>query len=227
MRFVLIAAVMTMFAGAAAAQSRPVVAELFTSEGCSSCPPADRLLAEIAATRSDVLALAFHVTYWNRLGWSDPYALPEATEMQEAYAAHLGLKELFTPQLMIDGTRSVVGNDRPAVLAALRAAARDEAPSVPLAVIRTGRGVRVTAGAGKGRGTLLVIGFDPLHHTRVGRGENAGQTLTEANIVRGIAVVGPWDGAPVRREVAAPAGARFAALLQAGDGRILGAAMAP
>ena len=231
MRMTMALAVLLLLTGAVdaqqAARGRPVVAELFTSEGCSSCPPADALLAEIARTQPDVLALAFHVTYWDRLGWPDRFALPAATARQRDYAARLGLDGLYTPQMVVDGTRDVVGSDRIGVAAALRAAARAEAPAVPLTITRDAAGVRVAAGAGAGRGAVLLIGYDPLHRTPVGRGENAGRTLTEANIVRSLRVLGDWAGAPRVFSAPAPAGERLAVLLQAPDGRILGAARSP
>ena len=95
----------------AQAGERPIVVELFTSEGCSSCPPADALLAELAS-RPDVLALSFHVDYWDRLGWKDPYSSREATARQHRYATLLDLASIYTPQIVIDGKWQAVGSDR-------------------------------------------------------------------------------------------------------------------
>ena len=109
----------------AAAQpaTRPVVGELFTSEGCSSCPPADAKVAELARTRPDLLLLAFHVTYWNNLGWHDPYSFDAATQRQRRYVA-LGVSpEVYTPALIVDGKLDVVGSDTVAVDHTLRQAA--------------------------------------------------------------------------------------------------------
>src|SRR5271169_3687855 len=108
----------------AQAGQRPVVVELFTSEGCSSCPPADALLAELA-NRPDVLALSFHVDYWDRLGWKDPFSSPEATARQEDYARLLGINSVYTPQIVVDGRLETVGSDRSAVERALDAARHD------------------------------------------------------------------------------------------------------
>src|SRR5262252_1517002 len=113
-----------------AGESR-VVVELFTSEGCSSCPPADALLAELAS-RPEVLALSFHVDYWDRLGWKDPFSSPAATERQQRYASVLGLATVYTPQIVVDGKWQAVGSDRVEVEQALKAAgrSRDEVPVV-------------------------------------------------------------------------------------------------
>jgi hypothetical protein len=106
------------FAVPALAESRPVVVELFTSQGCSSCPPADALLNELAG-RKDVLALGFHVDYWDRLGWKDPLSTTGATMRQHDYAAEFGRNEVYTPQMVIDGKRQAVGSNRAAVLQAI------------------------------------------------------------------------------------------------------------
>jgi len=211
----------------AAEPARPVVAELFTSEGCSSCPPADALLSELARTRPDVLPLAFHITYWDRLGWPDPFALRAATDRQQAYAAKLGLDSIYTPQLVVDGVRDVVGSDRTSVLQALRGARTDAGAAVSLALSRHLGGIAVAVGAAPagGQATLLLAGYDGTHRTVVAHGENAGRTLTESNIVRGLVRAGDWHGAALTLQAPAPAGEHVAAILQAPDGHILGAAV--
>jgi len=212
-----------------AAQQRPVVLELFTSEGCSSCPPADALLSELAKARADVLPLAFHVTYWDRLGWPDPYALEAATRRQEHYAGTLGLESIYTPQMVVDGVRDVVGSDRSGVLAAVHQQQAAAQSAISLTVARDASGVTVAVGAGAPpmapvAATVLLAGYDSSHLTAVRHGENAGRLLAESNIVRGLSRAGDWHGSAVSLHAALPPGEHLAVLLQAADGRILGAA---
>ena len=201
---------------ARAASAAPVVLELFTSEGCSDCPPADTLLGELAR-RPGIIALAWHVDYWDKLGWPDPFASRTATNRQRAYAARLGT-EVFTPGLVVDGTRMLVGSDRSAVTAAIAGAAPLPVPvSIDGGAVRTG-----SAGAPV---TALFVAWDPMHETPVHAGENEGRRLREFRIVRTSKVLADWDGAP--REMALPSadpGQGRAVLLQGRDLRILGAA---
>ncbi|MCE4223017.1 DUF1223 domain-containing protein [Methylobacterium sp. C25] len=227
MRSLMIAAALfaAPFSAAISAQAveRPVVVELFTSQGCSSCPPADEHLRQLAQGRRDVLPLAFHVTYWNRLGWRDPFSLEAATERQADYGSRLG-ETSFTPQAVIDGQTSVVGSRRGEVEAAITSARSQARTAVPLTISRSGAGVNIAVGAGQGEGRLLLVGFDREHTTAIGRGENSGRRLTEANIVRSLREIGRWKGSAVTLAEAAPAGEDAALILQAADGRILGAA---
>jgi hypothetical protein len=221
----LVATLLLLTAAAAPpdAPRRPVVLELFTSEGCSSCPPADALLTELA-TQPDLLPLAFHVTYWDSLGWKDPFSLAAATARQRAYAAALDQDNVYTPELVVDGQRGVVGSDRSAVAAAIDASRRDTAVSATLRLRASPTGLAVDIGGGSGTGTIWLAGFDHQHRTAVGRGENGGRTLLEANIVRSLRQVGTWSGKPLHLDVEPVAGEDTAALLQAPDGRILDAA---
>lgn len=221
MRTLLLAAAL-LAAPVAEAAERPVVVELFTSQGCSSCPPADAYLSDLAGRR-DVLPLAFHVTYWNRLGWRDPYSLTAATARQEAYAGRLG-ETAFTPQLVIDGRSSVIGSRRGEAGAAIAQAKAQAGTGVPVSLSRGGAGLSIAVGPGVGAGRVLLVGFDRQRTTPVGRGENSGRMLTESNIVRSIREVGAWRGTPLNLGEAVPAGEDAAVIVQADDGRILGAA---
>ena len=223
-------------AAPARAAARPTVLELFTSESCSSCPPADALLAELAASRYDVLPLGFHVDYWNQLSWRDRFSSQAATARQRDYAASLGAG-VYTPQLVVDGSLQAVGSDRDAVLAAIRQAQADaiagpalsitaQAPTAEAGTAEAGT-VDVRAGEAAGSGTVLLIGFDAHHHTAVGSGENGGRTIDEANVVRSFQVLGPWRGTACAFRAKRPAGERLAALVQLQDGRIVAVAMAP
>ena len=205
------------------ADARPIVVELFTSQGCSSCPPADELLTALTR-RGDVLPLAFHVTYWNALGWRDPYSFEAATERQAQYATRLGGGS-YTPEIVVDGRHAMVGSRRDEVEAAIGTGPDD---NVEASVTRTGTGVSVTLGNGlrRGRhsGRVLLIGFDPHHRTPVGRGENGGRTLLEANIVRSMTVIGEYLGSSMTISAPRGAGEDLAVLVQAPDGAIIAAA---
>jgi hypothetical protein len=115
----------------AAAMPQPVVVELFTSEGCSSCPPADAYLSELSQQRSDILPLAFHVTYWNSLGWKDPFSLDVATQRQAEYGRRFG-DGSYTPEMVVDGTTAFVGSDRSSAEVAIRKAKDADATAAPL-----------------------------------------------------------------------------------------------
>ncbi len=211
-------------AGPAGADSRPVVVELFTSQGCSSCPPADALLGELSR-RTGVLALGFHISYWDRLGWKDPLSSPEATARQRGYAARLTGGQVYTPQMVIDGQSDAVGSDRDAVMAALREASRTASPAIiPVSFAADRRSVAIGEGSGTGEVTLLR--FARHRSTQIGAGENSGRTADDFNGVETLSPLGTWDG--TRREFAvepAAPGEGLAVLVQAPDGRMLGAAM--
>ena len=210
-------------AGTAAARapaSRPVVLELFTSEGCSSCLPADRLLARLAH-QPGVLALGFHVTYWNSPAWRDRWSLPAADARQRHYAHYIA-GGLFTPELVVDGRQALVGSDARGALTAIHHA--HPVQHVALALNVTPGGVDIVAGAGKGHADLFLFGYDRSRTTAIGRGENAGVALREADIVRSVMLAAGWHGAAERVLLPRPAGARLAAILQTPDGHILAVA---
>jgi hypothetical protein len=190
-------AVASFFPGSAVADQpagrAPVVVELFTSQGCSSCPPADEVLAELT-TRPDVLPLSFHVTYWDRLGWSDTLGLAAGTERQRIYARALGNDGLYTPQMVIDGRIDVVGSRRHRVLEAIDRLASGTAPRIPIAI----EGNHLQLGAGRpDQATVWLFAVDEQHDVRIMRGENRGRTLPYHNVVREVIELAPWSGDPL------------------------------
>ncbi len=215
-----------IFGGSPAAAEGPVVVELFTSQGCSSCPPADAFLKELAG-RPDVLALAFHVDYWDRLGWKDPYSSPAAAARQRAYARFLSLRTVYTPQAVVDGRFDAIGSDRRAVARAIEAARKSPHVETGLARENDEIVVRVAGMAADQRGNVSLVAYVREAVTKVAAGENGGRTLANANIVRSVERLGPAGEAPATWRVPARDGLEYAVLVQGEDGRILGAAATP
>lgn len=218
----LLAAALSGFAltvAPAAAETRQVV-ELFTSQGCNSCPPADQVLADLAK-RPDVLALAYHVDYWDRLGWKDTLGSPAHTARQRAYAAARGDGQVYTPQAIVGGDGHLVGSRGGAISGLLGG-------KLPVDVGISGG--RVSVGSGAGPATLWRVDFTRHADVPIGRGENAGRTITYVNSVRGMTKIGDWSGASAIFELGACGSAEgaddCAVILQAGQGpgTILGAA---
>jgi hypothetical protein len=214
-------AALASLTGHAVADPRPAVIELFTSQACSSCPPADALLGELAR-RPDVLALGYHITYWDGTGWKDPLSSVAATARQEAYAQRFNRGQVYTPEIIVDGARDMVGSDRAAVLAALAAPRPPAVAPVALAADRHS----VAIGSGTGQGDVLLVRFVRNRTTAIAGGENAGRTIADANAVRSLTSLGHWDGAAQSFAIEPPApGEGIAILVQAPAGPILGAAM--
>jgi hypothetical protein len=220
-------AVLACTAAHAEATPRPLVVELFTAQGCSSCPPADAYLGRLSE-RPDVLALAFHVDYWDSSGWRDHFAFHQAVERQNVYARAFHRASVFTPQFVLDGRKDAV--DTGSIVQALQ----EPREAVPLTLaVRDGQ-VRVEVGEKQGERTSDVVLVTYLRHasTNVGRGENAGKSLEEFNIVRSMRTLGEWKGASQSFQVSAsslPADATDVAVLvqSRGAGPILGAAAQP
>jgi hypothetical protein len=146
-----------VFSQTAAAADRPVVVELFTSQGCSSCPPANAFLNELSKQRADVLALAFHVTYWDYLGWKDPFSLRTATDRQERYRQRFG-DGSYTPEIVVDGGTGLVGSDRGDVNAAIAKARNGAMTAADVrVVVREGK-VSIDVGAGQGNANVYLVG---------------------------------------------------------------------
>ena len=213
--------------GVAAAQARPMVVELFTSEGCSSCPPAEALLGQLGQ-RSDVIAVAFHVDYWDGLGWTDRFGFHQASVRQARYAKSLRLPSVYTPQVVVDGKGDFLGTDQRHILAELATARAGV--NVRLAVVGSELAINVGDQPGAPLSSIFLAAVLPQAQTAVPRGENAGHTLTEFDIVRGFRALGSWQGQAARLTVplsSLPADATRAVLLvqQGGQGAVLGAAV--
>ncbi len=214
---------------AAAPDNSPIVLELFTSQSCSSCPPADALLGRLRAAGENLLPLSLHVDYWDRIGWHDRYSSPAITARQRFYADRLEQDGVYTPELVVDGVQGVVGSDASAVSSAIEAARVRHARGAPttLAVSRDGADLVVAVGAGAGRAEVLLLGFDDRHVTPVASGENAGRTIVDTNVVRSLAAIGDWSGPALSLHAAPGAGDHVAVLLQGQDGTILAARVVP
>lgn len=211
----------------------PVVVELFTAQGCRSCPPADAYFAQLAK-RDDVLALGFHVDYWNYIGWKDPLAFAAATERQRAYRRRLNLPYIYTPEIIVDGAAEGVGSDQAAIDGLIDEAEDNRPPYPDLRLTRRSDGaIEVHVGALEapdGVAVVWLVGYDPPRTTTVQRGENAGRELVDAQPVHSVKAIGSWDGKAIDIVVPAAEGAAagragVAVLVQTGgDGPILTAA---
>ncbi|TLM94017.1 DUF1223 domain-containing protein [Hymenobacter jeollabukensis] len=174
----------------------PVVVELFTSEGCSSCPAADAALRELETTQpvagAEIIALGQHVDYWNRLGWHDPFSAPQFTERQRGYARAFNINS-YTPQAVVNGRAELVGSQRSRLLEAVAQAARQPRATVALAAAGPGQlTVRVRdLPAGTGAATVLLALTETGLASQVGRGENDGRQLRHAAVVRALRPLGP------------------------------------
>ncbi|MBL8836735.1 MAG: DUF1223 domain-containing protein [Alphaproteobacteria bacterium] len=191
--YALVALLLTASAVQAQSPDRPIVVELFTSQGCNSCPPADEFLRELS-TQPDVLAIEFHVDYWDYIGWRDPFAQRYFTERQRAYSRALEQRYVFTPQMVIDGRFQEVGSDRAAVLRLIERARtmRTDAPTIE-AVPGERATVRVS-GPVHGPAVVWAAALDPAHETDVLRGENGGRRLVNTNTVRRMQRLGVYSG---------------------------------
>jgi hypothetical protein len=223
-----------------AGSAASVLVELFTSEGCSSCPPADALLAQIAQQQPNVIVLSEHVTYWNHLGWRDPFSSQESTDRQAAYVALMGLNSSYTPQMVVNGRYEFVGSDGSAAMQALKRAATTEQVPIRIAnvTLSADRHVHfdVEVGEVKMETALFAVLAQDEGSEHVANGENGGKTLRHVQIARRFQQV-----ASIRKgssfhgsqsmdlpEPVAGSGWHLVVFLQQGPGRpIIGAAVQP
>jgi hypothetical protein len=224
----------------------PVLVELFTSEGCSSCPPADALLARLGRDQpvngAEIIILEEHVDYWDELGWHDRFSSHQYTDRQTQYCARLRVADPYTPQMIVDGTDQFVGNDAAHAQRAIQHAA--QTPKINLTLSQpTVDGRKVSAAVSfaapittKPQGDLYAALVDPSDVTEVRSGENGGHRLQHAGVVRGLQRVGSLKdlgAGPVSFHLTAPADAKPAEMRvvvfaqQSGQGAVLGASVAP
>lgn len=217
-----------LLADVAAAEDRdPVIVELYTSQGCSACPPADAYIATLTE-RDDVLPLALHVDYWDYLGWADGFAKAGFTKRQKAYARGAGKAMIYTPQIIVGGTDRVVGARTGQIDEALAAHLDADAAPTPVEVVveRVPAGVMLSAGAAPDLGGVVVqvVSFRPHERVEIPRGENAGHTIDYVNIVTDWRIVGAWDGSEPLDMTVPQEGPGAVILQRPGPGAVVAAA---
>ncbi len=208
----------------------PTLVELFTSQGCSSCPPADAFVAELAG-RDDVIALSMHVTYWDYIGWTDPFGSEAATNRQKAYGRRLNRGMIYTPQMVIDGTYEEVGSNRMAVKRAIAKASAAPGLAIELALDDDDLLVSIPGAHFDGAATVWLARYDAERVTEIPRGENSGRRLRNVNVVRDLREIGAWTGLPLELRLPASVltsgeGGRDGCVVivqEDGFGRVLGA----
>ncbi|MGB3865851.1 MAG: DUF1223 domain-containing protein [Xanthobacteraceae bacterium] len=188
---------MVATAAPATAQSPRAVVELFTSQGCSSCPPADKLLGELARDPS-IVALTLPIDYWDYLGWKDTLADSRFSIRQKAYSRMRGDRDVYTPQMIVNGKRHLIGSDRAAIDAAMRET-RGAAMSVPVSMTVSGKQLNVTVAAAPAehaarQGEIWICAISRAVPIAIGRGENRGREVVYHNVVRNWLKVGDWLG---------------------------------
>lgn len=185
-----------MVSAPAFAEDDPVVIELYTSQGCSSCPPADALMQGLSM-RDDVIALALHVDYWDYIGWKDSFADPAYSNRQRLYARAKGTRTIYTPQMIVDGQDFIVGYKPDELAQSIRA---HKATPFPVSVDAVRKGSRITVNVSPkdgavGESSVYVVTYKPHQSVDIRRGENAGRTIDYYNIVTSWTRIGIWDGA--------------------------------
>ena len=204
-----------LFSLTAPAQAAPLtVVELFQSQGCSSCPPANANVMALA-DRPDLLTLSFGVTYWDQLGWKDTFASPRYTDRQWDYAHAFHRTQVFTPEVVVNGRADAVGQDRGEIEALIRREQNKDGPEIYL------DHETVAIGAGQGMAQVWLVRFDPrVVQVAIRRGENGGLTLPHRNVVKELTNLGSWSGAQTSFALprASDGGLRTAILVQKGPG---------
>jgi hypothetical protein len=214
-----------------AAAKPPVIVELFTAQGCSSCVEASAHVADLAEQK-DVLPLTFSVDYWDYLGWTDSFARPEFTDRQKAYAKRLGPREVYTPQVIVDGRHQVAGGQTAKVDALVKQALRTPKDPPDMLYMENGKiAVGSSSHPPRGGGEVWLVRYDPRKvEVEVKKGDNKGETLAERNVVRQLVRLGRWRGRPTafRLPAAEEEGLETLVIVQQTDGgRIVAALKQP
>jgi hypothetical protein len=210
------------------------VVELFTSQGCSSCPKADKLLGELAAN-PQLIPLTLAVDYWDYLGWRDTLALHAHSSRQKGYSGARGDRHVYTPQVVLNGAAEAIGNDRYAVERAIAKVDARNLLTIPVALKRTDSNLEIEVGAGNApAGSVWILSVLQKQPVVIERGENRGKTITYHNVVRGWTRLADWKGSAVKKtqsiaEIAQSGADSIVVILQSGSvespGPIRGAAM--
>ena len=216
MKLAFIIASMVLGVSASQALAAPLtVVELFQSQGCSDCPPANANVMALS-DRADILTLSFGVTYWDQLGWKDTFASPQYTARQWDYARGLHHTQVYTPQVVVNGKADITGRDRGELESLIRREANNSAPPIEVA------DGRVHLGEGhSGRYDVWLVRFNPrIENVPIARGENGGLTLSHKNVVKQLVKLGVWNGTPAQFPLPAATqqGLQDAILVQAGPG---------
>lgn len=208
---------------ASAEVTSPKVYELFTSQGCSSCPPADKIASNYADD-PNVLVLSYHVDYWNYIGWKDPYSSERSTQRQRDYASAWNTRRIYTPQTIIQGQHDIVGSNGSKIKKQL---AEENANGwVKVALTRKGNQLNYSLPASTvSNASIWLVTYDTQTGNSVPRGENRGRNLSHRNSVTHISNLSPWDGKALTNAIALPNDSDGVALLvqTSGHGKILGA----
>ncbi|MEE9453915.1 MAG: DUF1223 domain-containing protein [Paracoccaceae bacterium] len=173
-----------------------VVVELFTSQGCSSCPPADALLRDLSREDKNIIALGWHVDYWDYLGWKDQFSKPEHTSRQAGYRDRWNLRTLYTPQMVIHGETQIVGSHARKARAAIRGFQAESAMIDMRVQVQNGRAqVRISPLVNNlPTADILLVHVTPEAHSDIARGENAGKNIVYVNVVQDMSRLASWDG---------------------------------
>ncbi|WP_435141620.1 DUF1223 domain-containing protein [Pseudopelagicola sp. nBUS_19] len=217
--------VLLMLSGIAFAKDRSVVVELYSSQGCSACPPADAYFQKELAGRSDIIALSLHVDYWDYIGWKDSFADPSFTARQKLYAKAAGHRTVYTPQMIVNGEHHVVGT-HPDQIEKLIRSQKKMRSLVDLSISKSGDDLFINATSGTLSSMQIhVVRYKPKERVDVKRGENAGRVLTYGNIVEDWEVISDWDGqAPLELKTKVQGDAPIVVLVQEENGGIILAA---